>query len=184
MAKYQNKVSSQWALVKNDDRLFVKADKSTNYYKMNAMEYNQLLHANVTKTYKKADKQQLSKINEEAKTISEKLNIRDRFKLMATKEAFITLKDHKDNFVNRHTCRLINHSKSEIGRISKKILKEINRKLVTTTKVNQWKNTSSVLQWFKQLTKKRDSAFICFDVVEFYPSITEKLLIRALDFAS
>ena len=53
MAKYQNKVSSQWALVKNDDRLFVKADKSTNYYKMNAMQYNQLLHANVAKTYKK-----------------------------------------------------------------------------------------------------------------------------------
>ena len=41
-----------------------------------------------------------------------------------------------------------------------------------------------MLQWFKQLTNKHDSAFICFDVVEFYPSITEKLLHRALDFAS
>ena len=52
------------------------------------------------------------------------------------------------------------------------------------TKVNQWKNTSSVLQWFKQLANKGGSAFICFDVVEFYPSITEALLKRALDFAS
>ena len=41
-----------------------------------------------------------------------------------------------------------------------------------------------MLQWFKQLANKGDSAFICFDVVEFYPSITEALLKRALDFAS
>ena len=37
---------------------------------------------------------------------------------------------------------------------------------------------------FKNLPNKRDSAFISFDVVEFYPSITEDLLGRALDFAS
>ena len=41
-----------------------------------------------------------------------------------------------------------------------------------------------MLQWLKQLANKGDSAFICFDVVEFYPSITEALLKRALDFAS
>ena len=41
-----------------------------------------------------------------------------------------------------------------------------------------------MLQWFKQLTNKHASTFICFDVVEFYPSITETLLNRALDFAS
>ena len=42
----------------------------------------------------------------------------------------------------------------------------------------------SVLQWFKNLPNKCDSAFISFDVVEFYPAITEDLLGRALDFAS
>ena len=83
------------------------------------------------------------------------------------KEAFMTLKDHKENFVNKPTCRLINSWKPEIGRISKQLLEEINRKLVNTTKVNQWKNTSSVLQWFERLKDKGDSAFICFDVVEF-----------------
>ena len=102
---------------------------------------------------------------------------------MAMKEAFITLKDHKENFENKPTCRLINPSKPEIGRISKQILEERNRKLVDITKVNQWRNTSSVLQWFKQLAYKGDSAFICFDVVKFYPSITEALLKRALDLA-
>lgn len=52
------------------------------------------------------------------------------------------------------------------------------------TGVNQWKNTSSVLQWYKSLPNKCKAAFISFDVVEFYPSITEDLLRRALDFAS
>ena len=96
----------------------------------------------------------------------------------------MTLKDHKDNFVNKPTCRLINPSKQEIGKISKKILERINQKLVNATNVNQWKNTPSVLQWYKKLSDKSNSAFISFDVVEFYPSISETLLNRALDFAS
>ena len=89
----------------------------------------------------------------------------------------------QDNFANRPTCRLINPSKQQIGKISKQIL-EINLKLVDATGVNQWKNTSSVLQWYKSLPNKCKSAFISFDVVEFYPLITEDLLRRALDFAS
>ena len=98
--------------------------------------------------------------------------------------AFITLKDHKENFVNKPTCRLIKPSKPEIGQISKQLVEEINRKLVNIKEVNQWKNISSVLQWFERLANKSDLAFICFDVVEFYPSISEALLNRALDFAS
>jgi len=45
---------------------------------------------------------------------------------MAKRQAFITLKDHKDNFQNKPTCKLINPAKSEIGRISKQILDNIN----------------------------------------------------------
>ena len=65
-------------------------------YQLYATEYNQLLHANVTKTYKKANKQKLSKINEEAKTITEKLNMSNRIESMATKEGLTTLKDSKE----------------------------------------------------------------------------------------
>ena len=122
-------------------------------------------------------------INDEARSVTRALNIDDRVELIATNDAFITLKDHKENFANNPTCRLINPSKTELDRISKRILEVINSKLVRATKVNQWKNTSSVLQWYKRLPNKRDSTFICFDVVEFYPSITEALLNRARDFA-
>ena len=50
--------------------------------------------------------------------------------------------------------------------------------------MNQWKNTSSVLKWFNCLENENSLSFICFDVCEFYPSITEKLLSKALDVAS
>ena len=122
-------------------------------------------------------------MDEEARIITKKLNIYERVETTVVKEGFITLKDYKENFLNKPTCRLINSSKPVIGKISKQLLEEINRKLVNIKKVNQWKNTSSVLQWFGRLTNKSDLSFICFDVVEFYPSISEDLLNRALDFA-
>ena len=115
------------------------------------------------------------------KIITKQLNIDDRVETTAMKKR---LSHDKENFVNKPTCRLINPSKPEIGRISKKLLEEINGKLINIKKVNQWKNTTSVLQWFHRLTNKSDLAFRCFDVVKFYPSISEALLYRALDFAS
>ncbi|PFX25800.1 hypothetical protein AWC38_SpisGene9547 [Stylophora pistillata] len=182
--QFQKELNEDIKLIKNENRLFVKADKSTNFYKLEATKYNQLLNDNITKTYKKADSKQLRKIDVAAKAITKKLGINDRVEVTAQRKAFVTLKDHKDNFLNRPTFRLINPSKQEIGKISKKILENINQKLVNATGVNQWNNTSSVLQWFKNLPNKCESAFISFDVVEFYPSITEDLLGRALDSAS
>ena len=108
----------------------------------------------------------------------------DRIEKLAMKEAFITLKDHKPNFSDHPTCRLINPSKSEIGTISKHILDDINTCIITSTRINQWKNTASVLKWFNSLENKSSLSFICFDVCEFYPSITEKLLSKALDIAT
>jgi hypothetical protein len=64
------------------------------------------------------------------------------------------LKDHKPNFDNNPTFRLINPSKSEIGRVSKLILDRIKTKVIEATHINQWKNTKSVLSWFNQVADK------------------------------
>ena len=135
--QFQKELNEDIKSIKNENRLFVKADKSTNYYKLDTTKYNQLLNDNITKTYKKADKNQLNKIDAEAKAITKKLGIDNRVEMTARKEAFVTLKDHKDNFANKPTCRLINPSKQEIGKISKQILENINQKLVNATSVNQ-----------------------------------------------
>ena len=48
----------------------------------------------------------------------------------------------------------------------------------------QWMNTVSVLQWFKKIENKKKYTFIQFDIESFYPSINEKLLNNALNWAA
>ena len=133
--------------------------------------YNQLLDVNVTKGYKKATPTTEEAMTLQDKTIATKLELNDRIDATAQKQAFITLEDHKPNFRNNPTCRLINLTKPEIGKISKQILEKINTDVKTATKLNQWKNTDEVITCFNNVEDKQNIAFICFDVCEFYPSI-------------
>ena len=50
-------------------------------------------------------------------------------------------------------------------------------------KVNEWKNTGDVINWFKKIESKNSHKFLMFDIKVFYPSIKEDLLIEALEFA-
>ena len=52
---------------------------------------------NLTSTYKKASTNIIRNINNEAKNIATNLHIDDRAECMAERQAFVTLKDHKDN---------------------------------------------------------------------------------------
>ena len=45
------------------------------------------------------------------------------------------------------------------------------------------KNTTSVIDWFNNIHDKQRCSFTSFDIVDFYPSITEDLLREALNFA-
>ena len=111
-------------------------------------------------------------INREARQITDELEISDRTEPMAQKEAYITIKDHKERFPNDVKCRLINPAKSNIGRISKNILENINRQIRLKYNLNQWRSTRTVIDWFKQIEHKSSCRF---DIVEFYPSISHKL---------
>ena len=97
---------------------------------------------------------------------------------------FITIKDHKDNFLNHPQVRLINLLKNELGSISKKILDNINMKLFEATKIKQWENTVSTNKWFRSLKDKHLMKFVMFDIKDFFPSITQDLSNKALKFAS
>ena len=73
----------------------------------------------------------------EAKHIAERLKLDERIEQAAEQKAFITLKDHKPNFPNNIKCRLINPTKSNLGKISKQILQKINSKIQQPTGVLQ-----------------------------------------------
>ena len=98
-------------------------------------------------------------------------------------ECFILLKNHKPNIKNKPKVRLINPAKNEIGRISKNILDKISNQLRDSLRLNQWKDTSEVIEWFLKIPDKNKYKFTIFDIKDFYPSISEKLLTNALNFA-
>ena len=146
-------------------------------------ECKKLLHDNITKTYRKSTPWLEKTINMEAKCIAKEINLDDRIDSLAKNPASITLKDHKPNFSSSLPCRLINPSKNELGKVSKVLLENINKRLIELLNVNQWKNSESVINWFNTIENKHQCVFIQLDIVEFYPSITEEILDKAISFA-
>ena len=78
----------------------------------------------------------------------------------------------------------INPAKSNIGRISKIELQKINNKIRLKTGLSQWRSTQETLAWFNAIQNKEELEFVQLDIVNFYPSITEKLFDAAINFAS
>ena len=64
------------------------------------------------------------------------------------------------------------------------MLDRINKEVRSAIQVKQWRNTSSVLEWFSNLQNKNDLTFMMFDIVEYYPSISSKLLEKSLKWAA
>ena len=149
---------------------------------MSSERYKNLVHGNITKTYQKAAVNTKINVDKESKRFAKSINLDDKMEWYSDQNAFITLKDHKENLRNNTKCTLINPTKSEIGLISKKYLSNIISEVKENTTANQWPNTSTVIGWFKNLGNKNKRKFITFDIVEFYPSISEKLLDKAINY--
>ena len=169
--------------IKSRSMMTIPADKSPNLYELDKDQYRRMLRNSITSSYKKSQTDNKAAIDREAKEVAATMNLSDRIDCIAEKDAFITLKDHKENFQNHPTCRLINPTKTEIGHISKSLLERIVVDVTKATNSNQWRNTSAVINWFKEIPEKPRSRFIKFDICDFYPSISESLLNKAITFA-
>jgi hypothetical protein len=180
---FQNKLKKDISNIRKSNKVFVFADKTNNIYTMSPDTHNKLLKENVTKSYQKAPQLLEAAINSEAKNIASYYKVEKRAEKLAESPAFITLKDHKENFHQKHQCRLINPCKSEIGAISKYILDHINSKHRDELKVIQWKNTDQAHEWFSSIKNKNSCSFIQMDIKEFYQSITREILDNAFNFA-
>ena len=116
--------------------------------------------------------------------MTKSLAIDDRIEKMQEAEAYITVNDHKEGFLHKLSLRLINPSKSDIGKINKKLLDKTNEILILNTNVNRWKNTRTVIDWFKNVTNKKKCSFIQFDEKKFYPTISLNLFYESIQRAS
>eukprot|EP00111_Clytia_hemisphaerica_P006802 TCONS_00019646-protein len=181
--QFQQKLKDDIHTINNTTTTLTFADKTTNLYKLSKAEYNKLLHNAITSNYEKSNVEVEREIISRGKSLVKNKNIFNRMLTNGKNDAFITLKDHKPNFQNNPKTRLLNPAKNELGRISKSILDKINKELKNNLQINQWKNTNEVIQWFKNIPQKETKTFTVFDIKDFYPSITENLLKKAISFA-
>ena len=124
--EFQRKLAQDVKEINSSSNLLVPADKTTNLYSMSREAYQKLLSDNITKSYKKTDDATKQGIDVEARGIASELEIVDRMEVYAERPAFVTLKDHKDDFRSKPACRLINPANSEVGIVSKQMLENIN----------------------------------------------------------
>ena len=165
--KFQTDLKKEVNKMTKGEHLITKSDKTNNLYKVNALEYDKIIEREVCMHYRKCAETDVKIIESDIEKYSEILGIKNRVTKLVRSECFITLKDHKD----------------EWPRISKfildKILKSIKRQKLY---LNQFTSTDAALNWFTNLQDDY-SGILSFDINSFYPSITERTLNKALDFA-
>ena len=181
---FQKKLTSDFKnIIKGSKEMLIKLTKSPTFtiwsQKNTANYYTTTFSAT---TYRKIDDKVVMGLEKKSKSIAENLGLDDRIEKTAKKEPFITLKDHKPNFDSNPKCRLINPTKTEIGKVSKQMLDRINKWVAKANNTNLWRSTREVLLCFNAIEIKKK--FISFDVVDYYPSVIEKPLNKTLDFAS
>ena len=145
---FQKTLNDDIKRINTTAKVLVKADKSRNLCQLDKNDYKKYLRENITKTYTKSTKKRLNAVNKQAKKNVEKLNIDDRIEKIQETEAYTTIKDHKKGLPNNPSFRLINPSKSDVGKISKKILDKINQRVIQETKLTngKYKYSHSLVQ--------------------------------------
>ena len=93
--------------------MFIFAEKTNNIYEMKPQDHEKLIIKNMTKTHQKLPDKLEKAINMEIKSIAKLYKLAERINHLPISETFITLNDHKDNFYNKPSCRLINPTKKK-----------------------------------------------------------------------
>ena len=160
------------------------ADKTTNNYELTTNQFNEKLQRDIQKDFKKAEKAAVNADIVVQKEVVKDFDLKERVMYCPPQTAYVTLKDHKENFDNDPKCRLINPAKIEIGKLSKKILSRVVEDVRAKTKLKLWKNTDSVVNWYENLSDKKNLKFIQYDISEYYGNISKVLFTEAVDWAT
>ena len=107
----------------------------------------------VTKDYKACSQNEVSKVNLNTLDLIKTYepDLESRVEVFTYSEAFMTLKDHKMNFVSKMAVRLLNPAKPQLGKITKVKLQRINSEIRSIEKLNQLQSTNGAIKWFNGL---------------------------------
>ena len=133
-----------------------------------------MLNDSISTTYKKASDDIYNKKNTSEKILMKDKDIINRILMNGNHECFVTLKDQRPNFKSNPKVRLINPAKIEIGRNNKNILVKMNHKLRDCLTINQWKDSSEVIEWFLKIPVRNRYKFAILDIRDFYLSVSQK----------
>ena len=187
--QFQNDLKNETRRFQNTDKITVFADKTKNLYHVPVNDYKKKVVDSITQDYEKCNLSKIKNVNSEAASLADNFpvgddkTLADRIDVLQKNECFITLKDHKTGFPGRVETRLINPSKSNLGKISKQILQRINKNLRIKTGLQQWQSSDQAVSWFQGINNKNKYTFFKLDIVAFYPSISEELLDKSIAFA-
>ena len=121
--KYQKsftrKLNNDLKEIRSAIKVFVFADKSHSVYKISPNKYKKLIIENITSTYKNSENSLIEKVNNEAEEIV--MKIKGKIPKLSQQQCYITLKDHKSDFPNKLSCRIINPVKTFIGKPAKQV---------------------------------------------------------------
>ena len=103
-----------------------------------------MINNTITSEYKKASNDIKKQISIDGKHILKNREVINRLEINGENNSLITLKDHKENFNNNPTVRLINPAKNELGYISNAILDTANKNIREAMGLDQWRNADAV----------------------------------------
>ena len=142
-------------------------------------KYNKILLDNATKTNNKVEPPIPKKSNMKAKIIVKIVQIEDKTDIRGERQSFVMIK-HTTRTVSEQIQNkdyLIQPKVNQIGSV------KLSHKASThILQQNQWQGSAEVIKWFKNIENKNLYTFTIFDIQQFYPSIIENLLKRAISF--
>ena len=127
----------------------------------------------------------IDQINKDIGNFASKLHINDRLGKFQKKDAYILFKDHKPNFINKLQTRLINPSKTELGKISKNIIQNIVTNVREANHSNLWRNSLDTIEWFRGIKKKTKVKLALYNLTSltFIRPYQKKILIDSINYA-
>ena len=165
-------------------KMTIKADKTNNIYEISTQDYKKLINNKITESYCKKDQETLNNLNKKLWKTATRLGKVDQLRPIEVKDAFITLKDHKNMYhlgKNEH-LRLINPCKSSLGIVVAKRLKPIIKDLKEKFKINQLEDSWEALSWLKKNMTANNSVQT-LDIEDYYNKITFSAVKIALEWA-
>ena len=128
-SNFKGQVKADIESIKRSKNIYIFANKTNTLYETDAKNYNKLLISNISKTGKKSDSTIFNTLNRGRKNIAEKCDIAERVNCFSKLNAFVTLKEHKDNFQSNPKGTLINPATSDIREVSQFCTENINTKV-------------------------------------------------------